>query len=103
MSVVMSMNWPGVTKEQYEQVRGSVRWDQDVPDGAKLHVAAFDDEGAHITDVWESEEAFGRFQQERLGPGVQEAGLPGEPQVSFYPLHGVFAPALGQNEQTGDI
>jgi hypothetical protein len=57
----------------------------------------------HVLDVWESEQAFGTFMQERLQPAIQEIGIQGEPDVKFFPLHGVFAPALGGKEQTSDL
>ena len=103
MATLMLMHWPGVTREQYESVREIVKWDRDTPDGAKLHVGGFDQDGAHITDIWESQGDFERFMQERLGPAVQEVGLEGQPDVRFVPLAAVFAPALGHNEQTETI
>ena len=36
MATVMSMHWPEITKQQYEQVRGDVNWETNVPDGAKF-------------------------------------------------------------------
>ena len=44
-------------------------------------------------DAWESEEAFERFGQDRLGPTMAEAGVNIEPQVTFYSAHEVFLPA----------
>ncbi len=55
-------------------------------------MVAFDADGAHITDVWESVEQFQRFTDERLMPAVQKVGIPGEPQVAILPAHAVFAP-----------
>jgi hypothetical protein len=103
MATVMLMHWREATPEQYDQVRGKARWDQDVPDGAKLHVCGFADDGMHILDIWESEQAFNTYFQQRIGPAVQEVGIQGQPDVTFYPTHGVFAPALGKNDQTSDI
>jgi hypothetical protein len=37
------------------------------------------------------------------GPVVQELGIKGQPEVKFFPLHGVFAPALGKTEQMSDL
>ena len=96
----MLMHWPGATREQYEAVRAIVKWDSDHPSGGKLHVVGFDDDGMHITDVWESEAHFDRFMQERLAAGIEEVGLDGEPEVRFVPLSGVFAPALDHPDQT---
>jgi hypothetical protein len=90
MAVQMRMLWRGVTAEQYDEVRQLVRWEEDVPKGAILHVASFDDEGAHITDAWESADDFNAFVESRLMAGVQQAGLVGEPEVEILPAHAVF-------------
>ena len=39
MATVMKMHWAGVTKDQYEAVRKEAKWETDVPQGAKYHVA----------------------------------------------------------------
>ncbi len=59
--------------------------------------------GCNVLDVWESEQAFGTFMEQRLQPAIQEIGIQGQPEVKFFPLHGVFAPALGKNEQVSDL
>jgi hypothetical protein len=99
----MLMRWDGVTEEQYEQARDKVGWDREVPDGAKLHVAGFSNDGLNVLDVWDSAESFQAFSDQRLGPAVQELGIEGDPQVSFYPMHACFAPALGGDETLRDL
>ena len=92
MATVMLMHWPEVTEEQYDTVRRDVNWEGDVPKGAKFHVAWFGDDGFRVLDLWESQADCEAFVQNRLMPGVQRAGIPGQPQVSFVPSHAVFAP-----------
>ena len=103
MATIMLMHWREATPDQYDQARQKVRWDQDTPAGAKLHLSGFGDDGLHVTDVWESEQAFNDFLQQRLTPAIQEVGIQGQPDVKFFPLHGVYAPALGKNEQVSDL
>ena len=57
-----------------------------------MHVAAFDETGLHITDVWDSTEQFQAFVNDRLAPAIAEVGIAGEPQVLFIPLHEVHCP-----------
>ncbi len=92
MPVVMNMRWKGVTKEQYEAALKEVRWETDIPKGAKFHVSAFDDQGLLVTDVWDSAEDFNNFVEQRLGPGVQKVGIKGDPDVTISPAHRIFAP-----------
>jgi len=92
MATVMTMHWPEVSREQYEAVRRSVNWENDVPKGAKFHVAWFGDDGFHVVDLWESAADFQSFVQDRLTPGVQQAGVSGEPKVVLAESHAIFAP-----------
>ena len=80
MAVVMEMLWSEASLAQYDESRDKVRWEQDVPDGAVFHVAWMGDDGLHVVDVWESEEACNRF-GEVLGPLLQELGAGEEPEV----------------------
>ncbi len=93
MAVMVVIRWPGVGPEQYDAVRELVNWEGDVPEGGRFHVAAVDADGVmRISDLWESAEAFQRFTASRLIPGVQQLGIPAEPQVEIFPAHRVFAP-----------
>ena len=90
MTVVLSFRWAGATPEQYDAVRDLVRWEDQTPDGAVLHVAWFDSEGLRITDVWNTEDDFNRFMQERLAPAIEKVGIEGQPEVDFTSLHRRF-------------
>ena len=103
MATVMLMHWREATPDQYDRAREMVGWDRDTPNGAKLHVSGFSDDGLHVTDVWDSEQAFNTFMAQRLAPAIQEIGIQGQPDLKFFPMHGVFAPALGGNEQVSDL
>ncbi len=92
MAIVMSMRWAEVTPPLYDQVRTAVGWLDTAPEGAHVHVVAFADDGLHVTDVWDSAEAFQAFVDTRLMPEVQRLGVPGQPQIEFHPLHELFAP-----------
>jgi hypothetical protein len=94
MAVTIQMTWNGIGAEEYEAARKHVNWEGDVPPGAMFHVVAVTDNGVRVTDVWESAEAFDAFVRDRLMPGVQELGIPGEPQVEILPANRVFAPAF---------
>ena len=82
----------GVTQEEYEEsVRkltdGKDRFESpaDWPvEGLLAHIAGEGASGFRVVDVWETEEAFGRF-GETLMPILQELGVQGQPEV--YPAH----------------
>ncbi len=94
MAVVVFLEWDGISAEQYEATRKHVNWEGDVPAGGMFHVAAVTDRGLRITDVWESAEAFQAFVNNRLMPGVQQLGIPGQPRVEAHPVQALFAPAF---------
>lgn len=92
MATVMLMHWPEVTKEQYEQARKEVRWETDLPAGAKFHTAWFADDGLHVFDLWDSADNFQNFVNTRLGPAAQRIGIQGQPKVDLSEAHAIFAP-----------
>jgi hypothetical protein len=92
MAIVMDMVWDGVTPEQYEEARQRVNWEGNVPQGANLHLARFTADGIRVTDVWASQEDFQNFAAERLIPVTSTLGITTEPQVTFAPVHALFAP-----------
>jgi len=93
MAVVMRMDWPEVTPEQYDEACEVVGWERDVPKGAIFHTAFFDESGFKVVDVWESAEDFQSFVDNRLMPGIAQVGIQGEPNVTITPSHRVFNPA----------
>ncbi|HZT06839.1 MAG TPA: hypothetical protein VFC51_07390 [Chloroflexota bacterium] len=94
MSVVMIMEWDGVTKEQYEAARSLVNWEGNVPVGARFHVSAFGDTGLRVVDVWDSAEDFQRFVDTRLAQGVKQVGIETQPRVEIFPVHALFTPGF---------
>ena len=89
--IVVLVEWEGFTKEIYEKIRKPVNWEGDVPKGMTLHLAAFDEKGMRVTDVWESEEDFNNFIQNRIIP-VTEKLVETKPSIEIYPLHAFFIP-----------
>jgi hypothetical protein len=67
--------------EDYERVDAELG--STAPDGLIVHVAGPHGGGVRIIDVWESEEAFERFREERLVPAVTR--VVGEQQVAQGP------------------
>lgn len=96
MSVMMKMHWAGITKEQYESLRKSVNWEGNRPKGANFHIAAFDDKGIHVVDLWDAAEDFNNFVEKRLTPEVMKLGISSQPQVDILPVHAIYAPAYNK-------
>ena len=75
----------------YDAVTEKINVDADPPEGMIVHTAGFGEDGTfRIFDVWESHELMQRFDEERLGPAIQEVtgGDGGEPdRRAEYELH----------------
>jgi hypothetical protein len=89
MSVLLVTEAPGATTADYDRVNEvmGIRGDEGAPEGLIQHVGASDGNGILVVEVWESEEAAGRFFQERLGPALAEVGveIPSKPRM--LPVH----------------
>jgi len=93
MAVIAHVVLAGVTREQYDAVRAECGWLETTPEGGIAHLTWWEGDDNHNLDAWESEEAFGRFGEDRLGPAMAKVGVAVEPQVTFHPAHEVFLPA----------
>jgi hypothetical protein len=96
MAIVMLMQWPGVTKDEYDLVMDALKLDERAPEGGIFHVAGAEGDNWRVLDVWESEDAWNRFRETRLMPALQETGLldKGEPTILVYEVHNVYAPRV---------
>jgi hypothetical protein len=96
VAVVMNMSWPAFSAADYDKAREAVGWERDAPPGGRNHVAWIEPGGGlRVVDVWESQEQFDQFANERLMPGLAQAGLldgKGEPEITFAPLHAHWSP-----------
>jgi hypothetical protein len=78
----------GITREQYEESvrrltggKGRLESPADWPvEGLLAHIAGPGESSFRVVDVWESEEAFGRF-GESVMPILQDLGVEGRPEI----------------------
>ena len=75
MAVAMTMHWPGLTSDQYDAVMARLGLDANPPAGGVLHMATVTDEGVEMYDIWQTEQAFNGFLEQRLLPVVSELGI----------------------------
>jgi hypothetical protein len=88
--VVMEMRWPGVTPEQYDEAKRIVDWANNPSPNGRIHIAWFENGALRCYDVWDSEETFNDFAQNRLAPAFARLQIQGQPEVSFHPAHDIF-------------
>jgi hypothetical protein len=91
VAVAVVMEFEGGTLDQYDQVveRMGLSPGGPTPPGALFHWVTKTDNGFRVTDVWESEEAFGAFAEEQIGPHAEAVGL-SAPNPAFHEVHNHF-------------
>jgi hypothetical protein len=90
MAVGMLLEVPGGTQEMYDSFNREMDMNPDtLPEGLISHYAGPTDGGWLVFDIWESEDAFNRFAQERLMPAAERVtGGEGPPmQPRFVPVY----------------
>lgn len=83
MAVVLMINIPGATQEQYDQARDAL---DPLGQNQISHQAGPTADGWGVVDVWESRADFDRFLEGPLGAELQRAGFP-EPQITEFSLY----------------
>jgi hypothetical protein len=101
MSTMISMEWSGMTTDQYNQVMRTLDLDKNPPQGAIFHVASFNAGTLFVTDIWESQQAFERFQKDRLNAVVQKVGFTNQPKIRFSPVYNIYVANMDTIRKTG--
>ena len=88
MAFVRMFNNPNATQEQYDAARQQIGVSsENMPDGAILHVAGpAPDGGWRVVEIWESEDAARRFDEERVEPVLQQVGIQ-RPAPEIWSVH----------------
>lgn len=80
MAIVIVNEIEGGNQDFYDQVNPKVMPGGKLPDGCKVHVAGPVDNGWRVITVWDSEEQFQQFRDEKLIPAIRESG--GEERIA---------------------
>jgi hypothetical protein len=86
MPIAQIIDMPGAGAREYEQAFAAIHPGGAWPAGQLDHIAGPTPDGFRVIDVWESEEAFARFEREVLEP----LGFAGGPRMQFT-VHTRFA------------
>jgi hypothetical protein len=72
----------------YDEVSSRVLDNEQLPDGCKVHIAGPANGGFRVITVWDSEEQYQRFREEKLLPAIQEVSGSSEgPTADVQPIH----------------
>ena len=92
MAVAVQLDFEGATLEQYDQINERIRTPTR---GSRLGAGTLslgheDRRRFRVVDVWESREAFERFEREKLTPTYEEVGICHPPEIQFFEVHNYF-------------
>jgi len=88
MAIIVTFDAPDLGQTEYDGIiRDLEAAGLGAPEGRLHHAAGMGPNGWHVTDVWESEESFGRFGQQLL-PIIQKHA--GNIQPAVFPAHNVI-------------
>lgn len=89
MAVVVVAEIEGGSEELYEQVSEKAAPGGQLPEGGKVHIAGPVANGWRVITVWDSEDQFNRFRDEKLIPALREAGEGDRiaPRIQTAPVH----------------
>jgi hypothetical protein len=80
MAIVIVNEIEGGSQDFYDQVNPKVMPGGKLPDGCQVHIAGPADNGWRVITVWDSEERFQQFRDEKLVPAIREVG--GEDRIA---------------------
>jgi hypothetical protein len=80
MAVVIVNEIEGGNQDFYDKVNPKVMEGGTLPDGCHAHIAGPVENGWRVISVWDSEEQFQQFRDEKLIPTLREVG--GEERIA---------------------
>src|SRR5688500_16482346 len=92
MPVIVQLEWPGLTAEQFERARKIVGWEDRPAAGSIVQAQGWYNGSFRATDIWESEAAWNNFLETRILPHKDEIGISGEPKIEIFEAASVFMP-----------
>jgi hypothetical protein len=95
MAVVLTLKWPGYTKAQYDQLLELSDWENEPARNGIFHIVWWEGDTMGIVDVWESQQDWQTFFDERLSPHFEAVGVTGEPDAQFHEVHRYFNTQAG--------
>jgi hypothetical protein len=93
MTIGVQLDFRGATLEQYDEAIERMGFLPGGP-GAQhelFHWVTKTDNGIRIIDVWDSREAYEKFEAERIRPVASEVGISESPEIQFFEVHNYFA------------
>jgi hypothetical protein len=79
-------------RSTYDALRERLDIDHKHPLGLILHGVTEVDGNMRVAQIWESDWYARRFDEDVLGPALEDVGVPGAPEVTVYQLEHLVTP-----------
>jgi hypothetical protein len=92
VTVVIVNEIEGANQDFYDQVNPKVMPGGELPAGCQVHIAGPMENGWRVISVWDSDEHFQQFRDEKLIPTLREVGGEGRiaQKIDTSPVHKVM-------------
>ncbi|MBA3726131.1 MAG: hypothetical protein H0W86_06680 [Armatimonadetes bacterium] len=100
MAVIIQLEWPGLTLDQFDEARRRIRWEEEPAKGSIVQAQGWDNGTFKAADIWESEEDWNNFLQNRILPAVAGLNIPGQPTTRVFDAYGLLIPGLRKSTGT---
>jgi hypothetical protein len=92
MAVVIVNEIEGGSQELYDKVNPKIMEGGSLPEGCQLHIAGPMENGWRVITVWESEDQFQQFRDDKLLPALKDAGEGDRiaPHITAQPVHNLI-------------
>ena len=89
MAIVVVNEMQGGSQEMYDEVGSKVMEGGRLPEGCQAHIAGPSEAGWRVITVWDSEDQFQQFRDNKLIPALQDSGYGDRvsPQITTQPVH----------------
>ena len=89
VAVGVQVDFKGMTLEQYDEVIKQMGFEPRGAGGpgALFHWVRKTSDGIRVTDVWERQEDFDKFAEEKIGPITQAVGIQAQPEIQYFDVH----------------
>jgi hypothetical protein len=103
MAVAVSVRFPSLTPEKYDELISGLDLDANPPAGLILHVAAEGEGEMVASELWRTEQTFRAFYDYRLRPALLMHAVEGQPSMEIRELHNIFAAEMATVERMGAV
>ncbi len=90
MAVLWILEWDGITREVFAEIKARTDWEAEAPAGLQHQVSAFSNKSLVLAQVWQSPDHVLRFMEDRLLPAIKSMGINSMPKVDQYPIEAIF-------------